>query len=416
MRYALAALLLAACAANPTVMPDAAPCGGVCGAGTACVSGACVPVDAGAPDAPALDSGEDVADVVTAADVALDVVALDVVALDVVALDVAALDVVALDVASDAGFDSGAADVASDAGFDAGAPDVPLDVPCVAPRAMCSNGCRSISVDTTNCGACGVACPRPPGAGERCVGGVCGFECRAGFANCDGNAANGCEVDTNTTVANCGACGTVCRPGQGCSVGRCYGCETPLSFCGGSCMDLRTDVRNCGRCERVCASIGGGSVPACVAGDCTLACDGAHANCDGNAANGCETFIGTRTNCGGCGVACPGTLTCDNIGTGAAPVFQCGCSRSLLFAACGGDTCFYLPTSGTNCGACGNACGPTERCNGGVCESCGPSSGGGLRVRCGDVCVDLASSELNCGACGYVCTGGRYCGNGTCRG
>ena len=63
MRYALALLFaLTACAAEPVLLPDAStpdagPCGGACGAGTVCVGGACVVVDAGAPDAVAADSG-----------------------------------------------------------------------------------------------------------------------------------------------------------------------------------------------------------------------------------------------------------------------------------------------------------------------------------------------------------------------
>ena len=52
----LAALILAACAADPVLLPDAGPCSSACGAGTVCVSGACVAVDAGT-DAGTVDVG-----------------------------------------------------------------------------------------------------------------------------------------------------------------------------------------------------------------------------------------------------------------------------------------------------------------------------------------------------------------------
>jgi hypothetical protein len=35
---------------------------------------------------------------------------------------------------------------------------------------------------------------------------------RRRFGNCDGNPSNGCEVNLNTSVANCGACNTPAAP------------------------------------------------------------------------------------------------------------------------------------------------------------------------------------------------------------
>src|SRR5580658_1790981 len=87
--------------------------------------------------------------------------------------------------------------------------------------------------------------------------------CHAGHANCDGNPANGCEVNTQTDVDNCGGCGAVCPAGAN-------------------------------------------STATCSAGACSATvCQAGYANCDGNVANGCE--VNTQTNpsdCGGCGIAC----------------------------------------------------------------------------------------------------------------
>jgi hypothetical protein len=55
-----------------------------------------------------------------------------------------------------------------------------------------------------------------------CAAGTCGIEsCFAGFANCDGIAANGCERNVLQDPANCGACGTVCAGGTMCQAGSC---------------------------------------------------------------------------------------------------------------------------------------------------------------------------------------------------
>ena len=42
------------------------------------------------------------------------------------------------------------------------------------------------------------------------AGGCVVARCNAGFGDCDGNAANGCEVDLRVTAAHCGGCGAAC--------------------------------------------------------------------------------------------------------------------------------------------------------------------------------------------------------------
>ena len=75
--------------------------------------------------------------------------------------------------------------------------------------------------------AAGWARARPPAhATATCAAGACGFTCDAGFADCDiFEPANGCETDTRTAVAHCGACGARCPAVAGaaptCAVGRC---------------------------------------------------------------------------------------------------------------------------------------------------------------------------------------------------
>jgi len=226
MRYALALALCAlSCAAEPVLLPDAStpdagPCGGACGAGTSCVSGACVAIDAGRADAGALDAGA--VDSGSPVDVGEDRPA-----------------------PVDVGTDSGAADTGeADAGLtDAG----PMDV--------LPSGCLS----TTPGNCCGVACRVPSHGFAACLGGRCVVgSCEANYGDCDGDPANGCEVDTRATTAHCGACGAACATGRMCVRSACaLTCPTGSGNCDGNddngCeTDLRSDRLNCGFCTHPC--------------------------------------------------------------------------------------------------------------------------------------------------------------------
>jgi len=83
-----------------------------------------------------------------------------------------------------------------------------------------SNGCE---IDTEssldNCGACGQPCTRP-NAATSCVKGVCEFViCSPPFADCDKSFKNGCEVNLDDDRDHCGDCDTQC-PGS-CVNGAC---------------------------------------------------------------------------------------------------------------------------------------------------------------------------------------------------
>jgi hypothetical protein len=81
-------------------------------------------------------------------------------------------------------------------------------------------------------------------------------------------AANGCETNLNTNISNCGSCG--------------YACPT-----------------------RANATI------FCAASTCGFSCTSGWGNCDGNAVNGCETYLNTSiNNCGSCGHVCGTGQSC----------------------------------------------------------------------------------------------------------
>ncbi len=115
-----------------------------------------------------------------------------------------------------------------------------------------SNGCESNpDTDTTNCGACGTLCARA-NAMSQCVGGMCMLQsCNPGYADCDGNDANGCETIVDTDRNNCGTCGHSCSA------------KGNSTCCAGGCVDTSSDNNNCGTCGNACRS-----GQACAAGVC----------------------------------------------------------------------------------------------------------------------------------------------------
>jgi alpha-tubulin suppressor-like RCC1 family protein len=61
-----------------------------------------------------------------------------------------------------------------------------------------------------------------PGATASCSFGVCTIgSCDVGRANCNGAAADGCEVELATSPAHCSMCGMACRAGDACAGGSC---------------------------------------------------------------------------------------------------------------------------------------------------------------------------------------------------
>jgi hypothetical protein len=294
---------------------------------------------------------------------------------------------------------------------------------CVAPFADCDrlpgNGCEANTLsDTMHCGACNAACPARPNAQPRCAAGTCGFTCNAGFADCDGNADNGCEVELARDTAHCGACAAACNPPNGvaaCTAGRCTvaSCAQGFGDCDGNptngCeVDTRTSVSHCGACAAACAGAPN-AVPACLGGRCVTSCVTGYQDCNADDTDGCEVDQRTSAqHCGGCGRACAPANATGMCTAGRCTVARCADG----FADCDGNAdngCEVNTRSDvSHCGTCNTACttmGGTPACRDGVCGLGTCAQGrGDCDGNTGNGCeTDTQTSTAHCGACGSAC-------------
>jgi serine/threonine protein kinase len=84
------------------------------------------------------------------------------------------------------------------------------------------NGCETdLRIDSDHCGSCSRKCPALAHAQRGCGDTCTIWRCDNGYGDCNGEAADGCEINTQTDAANCGHCGVACGPGQKCRRGEC---------------------------------------------------------------------------------------------------------------------------------------------------------------------------------------------------
>jgi hypothetical protein len=301
-----------------------------------------------------------------------------------------------------------------------------------------SNGCEESLNTLTDCGACGRVCA-VEGANATdgvCKDGACILKCEDGFADCDGAAPGGCEVDISTSRAHCGACGQACAAGQVCD--------------DGVCRCINRGLGTCGVCDLLC-----GPNEVCDGERCV--CPAGWVRCNGV----CRDLSASEAHCGACNVEClfgalcvEGECRCGGVG-GEVCVLRsgqacCGSECKEVDAPCcdpacpPGETCCNGQCKRTaqdagHCGACGVRCGPNEQCFDGQCY-CGSVLGcqEGARCQetrcicregltlCGGDCVDTERDAAHCGDCHAVCppvgaNGGRlpqvsggFCDAGGC--
>lgn len=137
------------------------------------------------------------------------------------------------------------------------------------------DGCETSLTGVKDCGRCGNACPTPANASPGCNAGQCGIAgCNSGFGDCDGASFDGCEIDLRSDALNCGRCANLCSLpnatpmclNSACAIAA---CAPGYTNCNNQALDgcevnTNGDPRNCGGCNVVCPV----NAPACVAGVC----------------------------------------------------------------------------------------------------------------------------------------------------
>ncbi len=282
---------------------------------------------------------------------------------------------------------------------------------CVSPWEDCNNsvvdGCESnTDSSVAHCGACNRACVVSNGTAV-CNGGSCGVGvCSGVFRDCNNSPTDGCETNTDTNAQNCGACNRACSVTNGtpgCAGGSCEiaGCNLPFADCNASSTDgcesnLGTSVLTCGSCTRTCTVQNG--APLCSNGSCGVAsCTAPWRDCDGQYTTGCETNTDlSLSHCGGCNLPC----TIAN-GTPLCSGGSClvgGCTAP--FQDCNtlpGDGCEVNTNTDTaNCGGCNNVCTLANASS--SCDgagSCQVDSCAGTFRDCNGLAVDGCEININ---------------------
>ncbi|MBI5535713.1 MAG: hypothetical protein HY898_23480 [Deltaproteobacteria bacterium] len=289
-------------------------------------------------------------------------------------------------------------------------------VSCNAGYADCdgdaATGCEANTLaDPMHCGSCGTVCPAQ-GATAVCNAGVCGVSnCPQGKADCDGVSGNGCEVDTTASSQHCGFCKNSCAfpnatakcVNSACQIDQCnpgYGnCDG--SQANGCETSTAGSTLHCGSCGHACSAGANASV-ACVSGGCVQVCNGGFGNCDGNDGNGCEAdLVHSAQHCGLCTISCQAAHGTAGCANGHCTVTSCVSG----WTDCDGTASNGCETStGASCSSAPNACGQTNSgwidCSG--CNASTPSDPPGYGAACSsspNACGQTNSGWIDCLGC-----------------
>jgi hypothetical protein len=249
-------------------------------------------------------------------------------------------------------------------------------------------------------------------------------------ADCNNRASDGCETNLACDSNNCGGCGIKCADGVPCRQGVC-GCPAGTRDCGENtckvqrdCVVVENDDNNCGTCGKICpyedppypnTHVG------CVNSECGhIKCEYSWGNCNKDIElDGCESnLLEDPQNCGACGKACTPGQRC--IGGKC----KCAPTESECPDRFGGPPyCADLDSDVFNCGVCERACPrpPDESalpvCRLGRCELQCPRGFADCDGRVENGCETFVSADpRNCGGCGVQCdlALGQPCVNGAC--
>ncbi|MSP61038.1 MAG: hypothetical protein EXR72_11975 [Myxococcales bacterium] len=301
-------------------------------------------------------------------------------------------------------------------------------------QACCAGACVDVSKDPLHCGGCGKPCPNGQmnHALIACVQSQCAINaCIGGYTDCDKDASNGCEANLQGDPLNCGQCGNFCNVANGmgaCSNGcKIQSCYAGFADCNKNAVDgcevtVTKDPQNCGSCGKVCPAPPN-ALASCFGGGCAVGgCSPGFGDCDGNVQNGCERALANDpANCGKCGNDCGQALN------GIAGCMDSLCklvSCKVPFSDCNMnpvDGCeVNIQTDPAHCAGCGKGCLKPAHgvagCANGTCGFGGCNAGfGNCNGNANDGCeVNLMADAAHCGKCGMPCPQNQVCAGGLC--
>ena len=259
--------------------------------------------------------------------------------------------------------------------------------------------------------------------------------CAEGFGDADSNLANGCEIEFQSDMNQCGGPDIVCPEDSSCEDGICV-CSLDKELCNGSCVvleelhlascdscaegfgdadsnlangceiDFQSDMNHCGGSDIVCPEDSSCEDGICVCsldkelcnGECLdleelhlASCDSCAkgvGDADNNLANGCEIdFQSDVIHCGGPNIVCPKNSSCKD------GICVCSSDKKLCNGACVVLKDLHL----ASCNSCAKGFGDADSNLANGCE------------------INFQSDKNNCGSLGTVCPNGSTCKNGKCN-
>jgi hypothetical protein len=140
-----------------------------------------------------------------------------------------------------------------------------LDEGCPEGTKACDGTCVSIEDEVYGCAraSCSPCSLNNAVAGCSAEGECIIASCVGSWEDCDRSDDNGCEIDIDANVENCGGCGDACEPPEhaeaACADARCYvrTCEEPFFDCNfvfedGCEVNLKKSESHCGSCKNAC--------------------------------------------------------------------------------------------------------------------------------------------------------------------
>ncbi len=144
-------------------------------------------------------------------------------------------------------------------------------------------------------------------------------QCASGTKLCESHC-EGPDPDNGCSSAGCIPCSLKnatarCGGAGQCAIAACIGTNQDCNGVAddGCEIDTDHDPQHCGDCDAP-ACVVPNATPDCAAGRCAVrSCNSGFDDCNGLAADGCETTLGTdSSNCGKCKTICPSGTTCQS--------------------------------------------------------------------------------------------------------